>query len=224
MSAVLHAMFAVVPTLRDMNGQTNIRRTREQQRAHYRAMLIEGMRRLLDRKGYADITIDDILVESGVARATYYTNFKAKSELLLEVAGGLYRDALTVAAPWWQLKSGVSRRTLMDALGAIFDLYLSNKSTMVALMEASAYEAEVQDRLRRLQQGSILRLDRHIRQGQRLGTVRASLYPRETAGWLIWMVERGLYQMATSATSRQQRRLLESLTDVVWFTLYDVAG
>jgi AcrR family transcriptional regulator len=205
-----------------MNAQSNVRRTREQQRAHYRTMLVEGMRRLLDRKAYAEITVDDILTESGVARATYYANFKTKSELLLEVGGDLYRNALTVATPWWQLQSGASRRDLMDALGGIFDLYLPNKSTMAGLMEASAYEGEVQGQVRLLQQGSVLRLERHIRDGQRRGIVRDSLYPKETAGWLIWMVERGLYQMATSANSRQQRRLLESLTDVVWYTLYDV--
>lgn len=205
-----------------MSGQPNIRRTREQQRAHYRAMLVEGMRGLLDRKAYAAITVDDILAASGVARATYYANFRAKSELLLEVATDLYSDALAAAAPWWQLSSGATRSDLTDALGRIFDLYLPNRSTMAALMEASAYEAEVQWQVRRLQQGSIIRLDGHIREGQRLGTIRASLLPRETAGWLIWMVERGLYQMATSADSRQQRRLLESLTDVIWYTLYDV--
>jgi len=205
-----------------MNGQPNGRRTREQQRAHYRAMLIEGMRRLLDRKAYTDITVDDILAEAQVARATYYANFKAKSELLLEVAADLYRDALVVAEPWWQLESGASGRDLMDALSGVFDLYLANRCTMAALMEASAYENEVQRQVQRLQRGSIVRLERHIRQGQRLGNIRDSIYPKETAGWLIWMVERGLYQMAMSANSRRQRRLLKSLTDVVWYTLYDV--
>ncbi|OBH11119.1 TetR/AcrR family transcriptional regulator [Mycobacterium sp. E1747] len=205
-----------------MNGQSNIRRTREQQRAHYRATLVEGMRRLLARKAYTEITVDDILAESGVARATYYANFKAKSELLLEVAADLYRDALVAAGPWWQLKAGASRGDLMDALGGVFDLYLPNKFTMAALTEASAYEPEVQGQVQRLQRGSIVRLERHIREGQRGGTIRGSLYPKEIAGWLIWMVERGLYQMATSANARQQRRLLESLTDIVWHTLYDM--
>lgn len=207
-----------------MNGQANIRRTREQQRAYYRAMLTSGMRRLLDRSTYSEITVDDVLAESGVARATYYANFKSKSELLLEVAGDLYRSALAVASPWWHLKPDATRDDLMAALGGILDLYLANQSTMAALTEASAYETEVQDRVRRLQEGSIVRLQRHIRDGQRLGHVRKSLHPEETAGWLIWMVERGLYQMAAPAGARRRRRLLESLTDVVWHTLYDGVG
>jgi len=46
------------------------------------------------------------------------------------------------------------------------------------------------------------------------------LDPRRSARWLIWMIERGLYQLVSPAGSREAERLLDSLTHLVWRSLY----
>jgi AcrR family transcriptional regulator len=200
---------------------SGIKRTRAEQRAHYRGLLIAAMARLLESESYTDVTIDQILAESGVARATFYANFVDKSELLMAVASEIYTLAIDVANPWWNLPSAASRTDLTHALARIVDLYLPNKSILDALMQAAAYQPPIRQRLTLLQQGSITRLAQHISAGQRAGTIRRDILPKETAGWLIWMIERGLYQMATSASPSGLRRLTESLTDIIWRTLYD---
>lgn len=180
------------------------------------------MRRLLETTNYAEITVDRILAESGVARATYYANFDDKSALLMAVAQDVYEAGTEVAEPWWQLPAGASRADLAAALSKVVDLYLPNRPVLAALTQASAYEARIHGSLADLQQGSIRRLTEHIENGQRLGYVRNSLIPQETAAWLIWMIERGLYQMTASARPAEMDRLVTSLTDVVWHTLYQV--
>jgi TetR/AcrR family transcriptional regulator, ethionamide resistance regulator len=196
------------------------RRTRAEQRAHYRTLLVQAMRRLLETTPYAEITIDRILEESGVARATFYANFVDKSALLMEVAQDVHAAGIDVAESWWKLPSGASRADLASALGKIVDLYLRNRTILAALTEASAYESLIRQRLAELQQGSIRKLAEHIEQGQQVGDVRKSLIPKETAGWLIWMMERGLYQMLASASLAELERLVTSLTDVIWHSLY----
>jgi TetR/AcrR family transcriptional regulator, ethionamide resistance regulator len=178
------------------------------------------MRRLLETTPYAEITIDRILEESGVARATFYANFVDKSALLTEVAQDVHAAGIDAAESWWKLPPGACRADLASALGMIVDLYLVNRAVLAALTEASAYESPIRQRMAELQQGSIRKLTDHIERGQQVGDVRKSLIPKETAGWLIWMMERGLYQMLPSAGPAELERLVTSLTDVIWHTLY----
>jgi len=99
-------------------------------------------------------------------------------------------------------------------------IYLPNRAVLAALTEASTYESPIRHRMAELQQLSIRKLSEHIERGQQVGVVRKSLIPKETAGWLIWMMERGLYQMLPSAGLAELERLVTSLTDVIWHTLY----
>jgi len=214
-------IFLYVSTrLRVVSEVATARRTRAEQRAHYRTLLVHAMRRLLETTPYAEITIDRILEESGVARATFYANFVDKSALLMEVAQDVHAAGIDVAESWWKLPPGASRADLASALGMIVDLYLPNRAVLAALTEASTYESPIRHRMAELQQLSIRKLSEHIERGQQVGVVRKSLIPKETAGWLIWMMERGLYQMLPSAGLAELERLVTSLTDVIWHTLY----
>ncbi len=48
-----------------------------------RALLRDALMRLIIRKGYDEITIQDITDEANVARTTFYLHFADKDELLL---------------------------------------------------------------------------------------------------------------------------------------------
>ena len=41
-----------------------------------------------------------------------------------------------------------------------------------------------------------------------------------TAQWLIWMIERGLYQLVGTADDAEVERQLDSLTEIVWRVVY----
>ena len=44
----------------------------------------------LEKKGYAQITIQDILDESGVSRSAFYSHFKSKNEVLLSITSDIF--------------------------------------------------------------------------------------------------------------------------------------
>ncbi|MEL6524477.1 MAG: TetR/AcrR family transcriptional regulator [Chloroflexota bacterium] len=57
-----------------------------------RALLRDALMRLIVRKGYDDITIQDITDEANVARTTFYLHFGDKDELLFSTMRDLYED------------------------------------------------------------------------------------------------------------------------------------
>jgi hypothetical protein len=67
---------------------------------------------------------------------------------------------------------------------------------------------------------TITEVARHITTGQKAGFVDERLDPEMTAAWLTWMAERGLYQLVAPARGAEPDRLLTSLTDITWNTLY----
>ena len=60
----------------------------------------------------------------------------------------------------------------------------------------------------------------YITDAQRIGTAEATLDASRTAQWLIWMIERGLYQLIDGADGDETERLLDALTDIVWRVIY----
>lgn len=200
------------------------RRSRAERSAQFREHLLSTVERLLDGESFPEITIDRILNEASVSRSTFYFHFDDKASLLLAMAQDLFDDAQGVATPWWNLTRAASRDDLESAIGGIFDVYLPHKAVYGALVDAAGYEPAVRAQLATLQQSSIDMLEEHIVRGQREGFIRDVLLPAQTAGWIIWMIERGLHQMVAGATTAQIGRLLTAVTDVVWFSLYENAA
>ncbi|HEX3795095.1 MAG TPA: TetR/AcrR family transcriptional regulator [Acidimicrobiales bacterium] len=86
-----------------------------------RALLIEVARQNFTEHGYAATSIDDIIVQAGVARGALYHHFAGKEALFRavyeEVEGEVIARVMEVAAaqssPWEALRSGLS--TFLDA-------------------------------------------------------------------------------------------------------------
>ncbi|TFW03243.1 TetR/AcrR family transcriptional regulator [Oxalobacteraceae bacterium OM1] len=62
---------------------------------HYRRLL-EGMARAVAEKGYADVTIADIVREAAVSRRTFYEHFSGKQECLIALYTAASRGTLDV--------------------------------------------------------------------------------------------------------------------------------
>lgn len=195
-------------------------KTRAQRSAAFRSRLLSAVERLLVEHRFADITIDQILGEALVSRSTFYTYFRDKSALLLSVAEAVFSEALHAADPWWMLPPTATRDDLEATLGRIFDLYARHRGIVAAVIEASATDPTVKAWFDQSQDGAIGALEQHIRHRQGEGVIRPSLIPRETAGWIVWMIERGLYEMLDVGSTAHTSRLLRALTDLVYCALY----
>ena len=57
---------------------------RPEHKAETRAKIVEAARRLFNRRGFVDVSIDEIMAEAGLTRGGFYHHFKSKEELFAE--------------------------------------------------------------------------------------------------------------------------------------------
>jgi TetR/AcrR family transcriptional regulator, ethionamide resistance regulator len=202
--------------------QAKARRSRAERQQTIRKRLFDALERLLAIETFPELTIDRIIGEAEISRSTFYFHFVDKATLLLALSEDIFATAADTAAPWWDMDPAeVTRTRLMAHLRLIFALYVEHGAVLKALVDAAGYEPLIQQRLAEMPVGYIDRLEAHLIRGQGGGVIHASLQPRVSAHWVVWMLERGLYQLVAKAEDDAEfDELLESATDLILNALY----
>jgi TetR/AcrR family transcriptional regulator, ethionamide resistance regulator len=199
----------------------NTQSTRAQRREEIRDRLRTAAEELMSREeSYTELSVERIVKEAGISRATFYVYFEDKGDLLRALAEDFIERLLVAASSWWQLPAEATKADLRTAMRAIFDAYIPHKVVMAAVVEVASYDAGLRTLFGDLLERTIGKVAEHIETGQKDGFVVADLDPQRTAAWLTWMAERGLYQLVAPATPAASERLLDALTDITWNTLY----
>lgn len=100
-----------------MNDKPTPKRlSREQSQARTRERLLEAGQRLFVRCGYGGVSIRDIAEEAGYSQGAFYSNFKDKEAVLLELLRG-YMEA--EAAQLARLCEGLAERDGADVIAAL---------------------------------------------------------------------------------------------------------
>jgi AcrR family transcriptional regulator len=206
---------------RTVPSTRNPRTSRAQRRGEIRDRLRGAVEHLVgDGQSYTELSVERIVREAGISRATFYVYFEDKSDLLRALAEDFVERLLEAAAIWWTLPADATKSDLRAAMRAIFDAYLPHKLVMAAVVEVASYDARLQELFGSLLDRTITEVARHIELGLAEGFVTPGLDPRRTAAWLTWMAERGLYQLVAPASEATAERLLDGITDITWNTLY----
>ena len=197
--------------------------SREERRRQTTEKLVGAILPLLeDGNRFTELSVERIVQEAGMSRTTFYVYFEDKGDLLISLGQDVMEAVNDAAEGWWGLPPSASRDEVYEALRKIIGVYAAHGPIMRAVVEVAAYD----DRVRR-SFGQSLDLSRkglreHIERGLKDGSIRPGIDAERTADWLLWMSERGFYQMVRPASSNKAEldRLAESLTTVVWNTLY----
>ena len=91
--------------------------------------IIEALIQLLKTKNYHDITITDIANKAGVARLTFYRNFKDKDDILLTRSYQLFE------AYFEELKANNKLVTIPAALHLSFNYWQRDAETLNLLIK-----------------------------------------------------------------------------------------
>lgn len=179
--------------------------------------LIEATERLLGAgTPYTALSVEQICSEAGVARSTFYVNFRDKGDLVTRVAGRMLDQLSDAAAAWWV--PGADRVELLAATRALIDVYARHREVFAALTETAAYDHE----LRAVQQAMVDAhaepLARLVEEGRRSGAVR-ELHTRETVVALVGMVQ-GACARLGGGSAADLDRLAEAITAIAWHALY----
>jgi AcrR family transcriptional regulator len=206
---------------RTAQASRNPRSSRAQRRGEIRDRLRTASEGLMgEGESYTALSVERIVREAGISRATFYVYFEDKSDLLRALAEDFIERIIGAATAWWTLPADAPKSQLREAMRAVFDAYLPHKVVMAAVVEVASYDVRVQEVFGALLERTISEVARHIEVGQREGFVTQGIDPQRTAAWLTWMAERGLYQLVAPAGPAAEERLLDSITDITWNTLY----
>ncbi|MGQ4618651.1 TetR family transcriptional regulator [Nocardia sp. R7R-8] len=196
---------------------------RERQRATTIRRVIEAAESLLvEGVPFASMSVEQVISRAGVARSTFYAHFDDLGHLLRALGEGVVTEIIEAARLWMDLDEEMSRERLNAAFGALVSTYLRREKLLAALAEASTADPVVRDEFHRLLDAGHVELAKHISRGQESGVVRLGIDPGPTAGWLVWMLERGLYQQIRVAPAAEVQRHTTALTEIIWSTLYSL--
>ncbi|WP_370501072.1 TetR/AcrR family transcriptional regulator [Mycolicibacterium sp. jd] len=199
-----------------------MKRSKEDRRQQMREQLLRGVEGLLaEGERYTNLSIDRIVAAGGVGRSNFYVYFGDKGALLQEFFEDMVVDLTTHAKPWWELTAKASKDELREAFRGIFTVFRPHRHVWGAAVEAASYDDGMHERFQDLMSGAVAALAHHIRQAQSQGFARPDRDPDTMASWLLWMTERGLYQLISHADAVRFEALLESFTDIYWDSLYD---
>jgi TetR/AcrR family transcriptional regulator, ethionamide resistance regulator len=194
---------------------------RAKRRDEVRRRLLAVVEQMLkDGDSYAEISVERLVSEAKLSRSTFYVYFEDKGDLLRAWFAQVIEELEDAASAWWTLDGRSQRSDLRDALAQIVHSYRPHTTLMAALYDISSYDRTAREEVAMMMGRNGGGLLRHIRRGQRAGWIDASLQPKETSSWLMWMAERGLHQMVRTADDEEAERLIEAFTDVIWNTLY----
>ncbi len=155
-----------------------------------------------------------------MSRSTFYVYFEDKGDLLRTWFAEVSEDVVDAAADWWALGPDASRDDLRAALTEVVARYRPHTTLMAATYDAAAYDASVRELVTDMMAQNSAALRKHIRAGQKHGSIDPDLLPSQTAAWLTWMAERGFHQLVRGAGDAEVERLIEAYTGIVWNTLY----
>lgn len=169
---------------------------------------------------FGELSVEQVISRAGIARSTFYAHFDDLGHLLRALGAGVVGDVVTAARLWMDLESDVTHEKLHAAVEQIVKTYRKRLRLLAALAEASTSDSVVREEFHSMFAAGNAELTKHIERGQAAGFVRPDVDPEPTAGWIVWMVERGLYQQIRVASPAMVRRHVDALTEIIWQSLY----
>lgn len=123
------------------------KRTQPRRRLKTRANIVEAARQVFSRTTYIQATIDDIIVEAGISRATLYQYFESKAALAMAIYDEISPeiDALMAALP--EL-SGKDASRFEAWLWQFVDLYRRHSGVVPLLAQLQLFEERYRLKIR----------------------------------------------------------------------------
>lgn len=169
---------------------------------------------------YADLSVEAIITAGGISRSTFYVYFNDKGDLLVAMAADVIGDLVSTGSSWWDLPADATKADLYAGLRIPIDTYREHRTILGTVVETAAYDPRVREQHQSLINQVVPALAEYIARAQTAGTADPELDAKRTARWLVWMIERGLYQVVGSADDDEVTRELDALTDVIWRVIY----
>jgi len=193
---------------------------KQQRREELGQKLLAATERLMgEGLAFTELSVDRLASEAGISRATFYVYFEDKSQLLRGLAQQVFAELTDAARGWWDVADRGEVADLERSINKIIARYREHQLVLHAVIEMSAYDADVAEVYRGIFDGIVEAVAGIIERGQADGMM-SGLPSRETAAALTWMVERTCHQTLRFSSPDGDAELTRAMTEIIWRTLY----
>jgi len=127
------------------------RLTRKEQQAETRTKLLDAAERVFLRRGLQGSSVEEISAEAGFSRGAFYSNFKSKDELFVELLHARVYERYAQMAQDAQEQSGTPRERLRWGIERMREMYEEDQGTwLFRLWLECLTQAARDDELRKL--------------------------------------------------------------------------
>lgn len=192
------------------------RRPRQDPRATEREILLAA-EALLRERPFRDITVEQLMLRTGLKRPAFYAHFRDRYELVLRVVESIELKLFEQADQWLRSPGPEQVRA---AIAGVAHVYESDGVVLRALADASASDARLEETYRGLVQAFVDATAAKIRADQEAGLVSASLHAEETGRALVWLAERYLSEVYGSGEAADTDLTVEVLHRIWLSAIY----
>jgi AcrR family transcriptional regulator len=194
---------------------------RAERRDQIRRRLLQAVDELtVAGESYATVSIERLVSAAGISRATFYTYFDGKGDLLRAWLAETLAALQQACVAWLALDAGATEDDLRAALRQILETYRRRATLMTAINDEATQDSSLREQLGTAAERAVTALAAQIRRGQRAGWIDDELLAVETAAWLIWLIERGCTEIVPAAGDDQLRALTDTLAAMAFRTLW----
>jgi AcrR family transcriptional regulator len=180
---------------------------------------VEGL--LAEGHAFAELSVERIARAAGLSRSNFYRYHPDKGALLIALTDDVVSGLSDAGRVVWTLPPEASREEFEAAIAELLRLGWEHRVMLRAIVDAEAYDPAVRERRVHYFNGAVAYVADHIDTGQREGWTRPELDAVTTAQWLCLMTDRGLVASVAEADERGLQQLTRSLSDLIWFALYE---
>ncbi|MFG2356864.1 TetR/AcrR family transcriptional regulator [Streptomyces sp. NPDC048521] len=111
-----------------------------------RAQVMATLERLLDAgEPFSEISVQRIIEEAGVSRATFYAHFTGKSDVLVRLTGELRESLLTLARQWDPAAEEGGAHRPARFFEEVIAIHRAHRGVLTAVREAASYDPAIGD-------------------------------------------------------------------------------
>jgi AcrR family transcriptional regulator len=130
-----------------------------------RAHIMDAVAKLLERRRFHELTVDDVMREAGLSRTVFYRHFSGLSDVVLTLLEGLLSEVLTEAERSDPDDREVLRRTLAMAVA----LFRRHGRVLLAFDDAARVDAGIAASYRTLAEHTVLAISGLLERGEARG-------------------------------------------------------
>ncbi len=140
------------------------------QRESTRAEILAEADRLLRERPYRELSVDLVMVGTGLTRTAFYRHFDDVTDLVLRLLAEVGQELFTLAERWSEKAGTVDRAAAREGLAGIVDFFVRHGPLIRAFSEAGANDEQIEEAYRgalgTFTEITAQTLDRLVREGR----------------------------------------------------------